>query len=323
MKLNDRFKALDDNLKLDPAERDRAVKAHNRLGDLLIDAGIAKRTRLQGSFARKTMLPPLHDIDKVVEFVDDLRDLLAGPGGPAKAMTLMRDTLEPLLPGARFEIKKHALGIVLPGDGFDFDAVPAFNPEDGGGWIVIADTEDEDWEPSNTYVLIDTIAARNQACDGRFVHQVRMVKQAISTAGPADVLPGLHTETFAYEAICTTTDHADAVAATLAKGAELLGGPYTEPTGVVRISDRLDPTDVATAKAGMRRLAERATEAQRLAAIGDETAAAHIWADILGDPFPRPATDEKSFLQDLHRTGAVGATSLARPTPRTRAWRPA
>jgi hypothetical protein len=25
-------------------------------------------------------------------------------------------------------------------------------------------------------VLIDTFAARNQACDGRFVHQVRMVK---------------------------------------------------------------------------------------------------------------------------------------------------
>lgn len=324
MNVDERFDALDDNLKLDPAERKRAVKVHNGLGDFLVKAAVAKRTRLQGSFARKTMLPPLHDIDKVVELVDELRDILAGPGGPDEAMKLIRDALRPHLPRACFEIKKHALAIILPGEGFNFDAVPAFNPTDGTGWIVIADTEDEDWEDSNTYQLIDTIATRNQACDGKFVHQVRMVKQAVQTAGLSNVLPGLHTETFAYGAITTTVGHADAVAATLAKAAALLGGPYTDPTGVDRISARLDPADVATAQAKMRRLADRAAEAQRLVAAGDETSAAHIWADLFGDPFPRPAGNEKGFLSGLHNgasLGATGATSTARPTPRTRAWR--
>ena len=83
MNLNPRFAALDENLKLDPEERKRAQEVHNAIGDLLVAAGIAKRTRLQGSFARKTMLPPLHDIDKeYVELVDELLDLLSTASGP-------------------------------------------------------------------------------------------------------------------------------------------------------------------------------------------------------------------------------------------------
>ena len=39
MDLKKRFDALDNNLKLDPAERQRAQKTHNRLGDLLVRAG--------------------------------------------------------------------------------------------------------------------------------------------------------------------------------------------------------------------------------------------------------------------------------------------
>jgi hypothetical protein len=322
MNLTGRFGALDDNLKLDPKVRAEVESVHNQLGDLLVKAGVAKRTRLQGSLARHTMRgPELHDVDKVVELVDDLRDSLAGPGGAEKAMRLISNALAPHLPGAQFEIKKHALGISLQGNTFDFDAVPAFNPDDGTGWIVIADTEDDAWEPSNTYILIDTIAARNQACDGRFVRQVRMVKQAVHEAGLDDVLPGLRVETFAYEAITTSMDHADAVAATLSMGTQLLGGSYTDPTGVDRISDRLDPEDVAKASAGMQRLADLAGEAQQLAAVGNETGAAHIWADIFGAPFPRPTADEKAFLHRLHLGASVAAAT--RQTPTTRAWSPA
>ena len=218
---------------------------HNHLGDLVVDAGVAKRTRLQGSFARHTMLgPKLRDIDKVVELDDKWWDDLNGAGGSQKAISLVHDTLAPHLPKARFEAKKHALAITLPGNGFNFDAVPAFNPEDGSGWIHIADTEDDQWEPSSTYILIDTITARNKQCDGKFVRPVRMAKQAVRNAGLSDVLPGLHVETFTYDAVSTAVDHADAVAATLAMGAQLLGSPYDDPTGTDQISARLSAAAV-------------------------------------------------------------------------------
>ena len=325
MNLKQRFDALDDNIKLSDAVREQAEKVHNELGDLVVAAGVAKRTRLQGSFARHTMLgPKLRDIDKVVELDDKWWDDLQGAGGPQKAISLIHDALAPHLPGARFEVKKHALAITLPGNGFNFDAVPALNPEDDSGWIYIADTEDDQWEPSNTYILIKTIAERNQECDGKFVRQVRMAKQAIHNAGLSDVLPGLHVETFTYHAVSAAFDHADAVAATMAMGAQLLGGPYDDPTGTDQISDRLSAAAVAQAKSGMQHLAGRAAEAQRLAADGKEIAAAHIWAEIFGDPFPHPRADEKARLQSLSTGTGVAATgaTAARHTPRTRAWRP-
>lgn len=325
MKLNERFDDLHENLKLDRLERKRAETVHNRLGDLLVKAGVAKRTRLQGSFARKTMLAPLHDIDKIVELVDELSDVLSGPDGPRRAMHMIRDALAPHLPGARFELKKHALAITLPDEGFGFDAVPAFNPEDGSGWIVIADTEDRDWEPSNTYLLIDTIARRNQECDGRFVHQVRMVKQAVRTVGLDDVLPGLHSESFAYNAIKETMPHAEAVAAAFAVAAQSLGRTYTDPTGADAISERLEAHDVDKAQDGMQRLADSAAEAQRLAAAGDEDGAARIWADIFGDLFPRPKQVEQDYLAGLYGGAGLDASGTAsneRRTPRTRPWRP-
>ena len=325
MNLKQRFDALDDNIKLSDAERQKAQEVHNRLGDLLVEAGVAKRTRLQGSFKRHTMLGPrLRDIDKVVELCDTWLGELEGPGGPQKAISLVRDALAPHLPGARFEAKKHALAITLPGKAFNVDAVPAFNAEDGSGWIRIADTESDRWEWSSTYILINTIAARNQQCDGRFVRQVRMVKQAVLNAGLADVLPGLHVETFTFFAVATAVDHADAVAATLMKGVELLGTGYYDPTNTDLISARLSPAAVARAKKGMQRLADRAAEAQRLAAAGNEAAAAHIWAEIFGEPFPHPRADEKAFLQSLHTGTGIAATgaTAARRTPTTRAWRP-
>ena len=325
MNLKQRFDALDDNIKLSDTVREEAQDVHNRLGDLVVAAGVAKRTRLQGSFARHTMLgPKLRDIDKVVEFDDKWWDDLNSPGGPQKAISLIHDVLAPHLPGARFEAKKHALAITLPGSEFNFDAVPAFNPEENSGWIYIADTEDDQWERSNTYILIKTIAERNQECDGKFVRQVRMAKQAIHNAGLSDVLPGLHVETFTYHAVPTAVDHGDAVAATLATGAQLLGGPYDDPTGTEQISDRLSAAAVARAKSGMEHLAARAAEAQRLADDGKEIAAAHIWAEIFGDPFPHPRADEKARLQSLNTGTGVAATgaTAARDTPRTRAWRP-
>ena len=111
MNLTQRFNTLDDNLKIDAGQLKRARDLHNEMSNYLVDAGVAIRTRLQGSLARSTMEPPLHDIDKVIELNPDLTDELAGPDGPQRAMDLLKGTLAPHLPGAHFEVKKHALAI--------------------------------------------------------------------------------------------------------------------------------------------------------------------------------------------------------------------
>lgn len=307
------FDTFDANLALDPKARKRAQDAHRDITDRLVTDGVASGSRLQGSFARKTMLPPLHDVDKVIELHPDHHALVREPGGTKAAMDLIRDSVKSLLPTATFHIKRHALGIFLPEEGFDFDAVPAINDGIDPDWIVIANTDDDTWDESNTYQLIAVVAARNQACNGQFIHQVRMLKEAAKAHGLAGVLPGLHIESFAFQAITTQMEHPAAIAGALTKGAVLLGGGYYEPTGFDRISDRLLESDKIVAKRIVLGLADKANEAL----ASDDVAAVRIWADIFGEKFPRLPAGNTAFLAGLS-TGAA-----AKPTPRTRAWSPA
>jgi hypothetical protein len=293
------------------------------MSDHLVEAGVATRTRLQGSLARSTMEPPLHDIDKVIELSPGLVDELAGPDGPESAIVLIRNTLAPYLPGAFFEVKKHALGIRLANEPFDFDAVPAFATAGDDKWIRIADTKSREWKPSNTYDLIDAIASRNQICVGRFVHQGpddQADRQSRSGRPPRP----------SHRDVLLRSDHRhDRLSRSHRRGAgqrrQPPGHHYCEPTGVDRISDRLDPWIKLTAEQTLGGLALRAADAVRLADEGDEEGAAHIWADLFGDDcFPRPSADEKGFLSKLWAgaTATTAAAAVARPTPPTRAWRP-
>lgn len=307
------FGTLDANLALDPKARKRAQEVHNEITEKLVADKVASRSRLQGSFARKTMLPPLHDVDKVIELHPDHHDLVQEPGGTKAAMDLIQDSVTPLFPAATFKVKRHALGIYLPDEGFDFDAVPAIHDDLTSKLIVIANTDDDTWDPSNTYELIDVVAARNQDCDNLFIHQVRMLKEAARNHGVGDLLPGLHLESFAFAAITVPMPHPEAIAAALAKAVSLLGTGYYEPTGVDRISDRLDDSDKVVAKDILGRLADRAKEALE----SDDAAAIRIWGDIFGEQFPRLSVGDPTFLKNLS-TGTA-----AKPTPRTRAWRPA
>lgn len=312
MDLNDRFDALDEALKLNKKERDRAIKAHGALGGALTGDGVAKKTRLQGSFARKTMLPPLKDVDKIIELADDVADDVDDtPGGPLDAARRIEEVVRKAFPGATFDYKRHALGITLPGETFEFDAVPAINDDDTASDIIrIANLEDDSWDDSNTYVLIDTISTRNGATKGTFIHVVRMVKHLFLHAG-IDKIPGIHIETFTYDAVTTDGDYPDLIADTLASASTMLTGDYDDPTGVDRISDRIPLPVRSDAKAIVDRCLTTANEAVAAAGAGDERKAANLWADLLGDEFPRPA-DSASRRSTL--------AAMQHRTP-TRSWR--
>jgi hypothetical protein len=155
MKLTERFAALDDNLKLDPQERKRARDVHGFIGDILVRAGIAKRTRLQGSLARKTMLPPLHDIDKVIELADSLREQFSGPDGPLMVMELIRAAIVAEIPNVRISSSMGRSGFPEYFD--ECSSLPAgkrphprsiaesgFMPA-GGGWAAVDGAELHLW----------------------------------------------------------------------------------------------------------------------------------------------------------------------------------
>ena len=111
------------------------------------------------------------------------------------------------------------------------------------------------------------------------------------------IVPGLHVESWAFIAVTGHMTHDEALSKILESGAALLGGTYTEPTGVEVISDRLKPDVIAEAKPVLQRAAVRSAEARRLTEAGDHNEAIRIWRELCGDCFPDPRPQDAAAEQ--------------------------
>jgi hypothetical protein len=321
------FDEFDESLKLDTNERDDAIELHHEIREVLAEAGVCGNAILQGSFRRKTMLAPLRDIDMVGFLNSEHRDLMTQPGGVDDAMTLIEDALRPRFPDASLERSRHAIKIDFPDRGFTFDLVPAFDRE-GSEIIDIANYDDDTWDPSNTRELIRVVQERNEACDGLFIHQARMVKHWARIT--LTDIPGLYVESATFDAIQGPMAHPEAVRQALVSlelGLEL--GVQNDPTGTDDLFQRLEPGAAEAALPLVRAARQKSDEALELAAAGDAVAAQSVWYSLFGDPYPKPPTQSvedaftNSLTGGLTTTGVATATSAARvSTPPVRPWRP-
>lgn len=324
------FKSFDEKLNLDPRERERAQARHHELRDVLEASGLIDGTFLQGSFARKTMLKPLKDVDIVVLLNPDLG--FEGGDGPALAMDRFRGLVAEVWPTARFDIGEapaaKALRVEFNDLPFTFDLVPAF---DGAGeWVLIGDRERRHWEPSNTRIQRHKVAELNVRTGGSFVHQVRMLKAFVKRQPEEEFafFKGIAVESVAYQSIQKRLPHDEAIATALRDGAVLLTGPVMEPAGDDDVSIKWAPHEREAAVGAFNAGATAATEAVGLRQAGDERAAIEIWHSLFGADFP--AAPAQSLEETLRKWASGSVTSTGRtsatvagasPAAPGRAWR--
>src|SRR5450830_209156 len=258
------FAAFDEALNLDPRERDRARERHNEVRAALESSGVVMSTFLQGSFARKTMLKPLKDVDIVVLLYPDSG--LGGPHGPARAMDVFRRLVAAEWPTAIFDAGEapagKALRVQFDDLRFTFDLVPAFEGE--GDWVLIGDRDERRWEPSNTRIQIRKVSERNVLTVGSFVHQVRMLKAFVRHKPGLDFVKGIAVESIAFTAIAGHLPHEEALTQALRHGAQTLGGPLIEPAGDDDVSVKWEPEERELAIKAFATGADQAAEALRL-----------------------------------------------------------
>ncbi|WP_030614861.1 nucleotidyltransferase domain-containing protein [Streptomyces fulvoviolaceus] len=317
------FSAFDEELNLDPVERVSAQERHSEITEYLVDAGLAIATFLQGSFARKTMLKPLKDVDMVIRMHPRLEKILRQPGGPAHAMRLIREVISEKYPDALFDVDDapaHALQVTFADLDFTFDLVPALDAEDGE-IVYIADRDNDTLEWSNTRTLNRIISTRNQATGGRFVHQVRMLKSYKKDHPLLDDTCGLLWEAFAYEAVIGVLDHSQALAAILAHAAQAVTVPVLDPTGVDDLTSDWTTAERSAYATTLAAAARRAAEARRLEGDGQHTAAIEIWHDLIGDPFPE--AEAQSAAEALRALASGSITSTGRAVTSQRGLQPA
>lgn len=322
------FNLYDATLNLDKSERARAQKRHQDVTALLVASGLVALTFLQGSFARKTMRKPLKDVDMVVVMAERLRDELERPGGPARAMALLRDAVAAAYPSARFDADgqaAHALQVTFPDLPFTFDLVPALA---GDGEIVhIADRDDDRWEWSNARTLNRVVSERNVATDGQWVHQVRMGKALKDRYDDLD-LCGLAFEALSHDSIFVKQPHDVALADLLRHASTAVLGKILEPTGVEDLTEEWDDDQRRRYADRFTSLSRRADEALRLREDGSEAAAVDVWRSVFGDDFPAAPPQSASDALAALAAGGITSTGRAVTTPRAhqpsrpgRSWR--
>jgi hypothetical protein len=316
--LAESFDALDNALKLDPRVDAQAREIRSIIDEVLTAAGWWALSLLQGSYGRKTMYPPLKDVDLVIVLPKNLAYLRTDPQGPAKAMAAFQHALvaSARLLGAQFDLggaSPHALQMSIPGLPFTFDLVPAFETEDPN-WLVIADRTKQRWNKrSDVRALRNKVVERNLLSKARWVPQVRMDKHAMRQNPAVKALVcGLIIESLAYDAVHGPLTPQKAIAATFAQGSRVLTGSYK---GLAQ--------DDLTAKwtAGERQQVvaffqqnhRRAEEALKYEATGDTAAASSMWREILGQEFPQVEVTFTDRLSAAARLGG-GLTSTGRLT---------
>ncbi|MEU7590774.1 nucleotidyltransferase [Micromonospora sp. NPDC049230] len=309
------FGEFDVALNLDRRELEQAQRRHQEVTEVLTEAGIASSTFLQGSFARKTMLKPLKDVDMIVLLAEDHRQRWfgAGKGGPAASMAAIRQAVAARWPDARFDEDKqpaHALQVTFADCTFTFDLVPAFEDGDTEEGVFIADRDLDRWEWSNTRTLRRVVRERNLATVGAFVHQVRMGKSFKTNQPTLEKLSGLVIESLWYAAITKKLAHAAATVTALEYAAEAVMGKVYDPTGVDDLAKDWTPGERLRFSQTFGLAAKRGREARRLAVDGDHQAAIDIWHTVFGEPFPAPTAQPAA--QALAALSAGSITSAGR-----------
>lgn len=308
------FTKLDENLNLDPYVRQKAQNLHNTIRDDLTKAGLIAGSFLQGSFARKTMLKPLKDVDIVCLLPDHMWELLRGPDGPGKAMESFKAPIVGRWPDVQFDVGDEpagkALRLTLTGVDFTIDLVPAFDTENDD--VLIGDRFEGTWEPSNTRRQLKRVSDRNQATEGRFVHQVREVKALTKHHEELDFVSGIVVESLAYAVIGRKMQDKDAVAAVLEFAKDAVKGPVLEPAGEDDVTAKWTGEERETAVRVYAKASRMAAEARRFERAGDMGGSISVWHSLFGDAFPEAPT--RPVLDVMTAFAAGSVSSAGRPS---------
>lgn len=298
------FRKFDEALNLDPEVRRQAIACYREATEFLIGRGLVSEGFLQGSFARKTMLKPLKDVDLIVVLSTSTAATVDGSANsPRAALEVIADALGEWRADARIEIKPKAVNVKFPDREFSLDVVPALLGENGDPYIANAD--EGRWQQSKVRRLNALVKTRNQECSKRWVHQVRMLKSLKLTNRAFRDLPGLVFESIAYRVITQTMSDDVAIEVFLREASTAVLGVIYEPTGEDDLTREWDDATRENLANAFGNLHERARQARILDQAGDSRGAHEEWYRLFGEPFPRPAPRSDAELAGLIARGSV------------------
>jgi hypothetical protein len=288
---NEAFRKFRSNLELTQKEQDSASSRQREIRGLMDDSFGIDHDFLTGSYRRWTKTKPLKDVDIFCVFHVDERPRYRDGKAPAVVLGDVEKALAKKYGDANVSKQRRAVMVEFA-DGADeervmsFDVVPAFAKSDH---YEIPDTATkEGWTETNPRIHFEKAKEANDAFGGEWKGLVRMAKSWNRTKNKI-VKPSFLIEVMALEVLRPPFggDFPYEFMGFFATMADRVGEDWPEPAGLgPPVSDSMDPTARAAAKAALTEAHHMMREAIQLSRSGRNGDALRKYRDLFGDRFP-------------------------------------
>jgi predicted nucleotidyltransferase len=172
--IKETFQNFITSLALTPKQRENASKQHINLRTQLQQRMGVQDNFLSGSYARKTAIRPLNDID--VFLVLQPRRGLDTTIPPSTILAEVKGVLEATFAGKSALSQNRSVNIAFSGTGIAYDIVPAFTSRPGV--YTVPDRDTGRWIKTNPKVHADMSTQANDRADKKLKPLLKAVKHA-------------------------------------------------------------------------------------------------------------------------------------------------
>lgn len=273
------------SLELSEAETGNISRQQNVVRDALRkQLGGIDRDILSGSYARRTAIRPLHDVDLFIILNEKIHAGLRGPD-PSPCLVAVRDALARGYPNKQAaRLQGRSVNIEFSGSGIGYDIVPAF--ANGPGAYRIPDRDRENWILTNPEVHRQTLVTANQRAGGKLVPLIKLAKHV--NTGLGRPLRSFHLEVMSYEAFSgPPPSYPEGLAFLLTYLADRVLQTCRDPAGLgPNIDNGMDQPKRTRAREALRGAAGRAGDAIQHSVAGRLSEAHKCWRGLLGGIYP-------------------------------------
>lgn len=281
------FEAFLQKLELTSGQRQDASRQHTNLRQELQKRMDVEDNFLSGSYARRTAVRPLNDID--VFLVLKPSDSLSLSTKPSVVLSEVKGTLEDIYPGKSARPQSRSVNIEFSGTGIAYDVVPAFKEREGV--YSIPDRDQDAWIQTDPKVHSQRSTEANESANKKLKPLFKAVKQSNNNHGkPAR---SFHLEVLSWAAVQSDPGlYIDGLVQLVDGLRQRIYNPCPDPAGLGP-DVRPPAARLAASAEWLDEIAALARDAQSLSKDG-RTGEAHAkMREIFGDEWPEKGTSGK------------------------------
>jgi hypothetical protein len=288
---NEAFRKFRSKLELTQKEQDSASSRQKEIRALMDESFDIAHDFLTGSYRRWTKTKPLKDVDIFCVFDDDERPRFRDGKAPSIVLGDVETVLAKKYGSANVGRQRRAVTVEFTDSAdeervMSFDVVPAFAK---AGHYEIPDTATaKGWTETNPTIHFDKAKEANDAFGGEWKGMVRMAKSWNRTKDKI-IKPSFLIEVMALDLLRPPFggDFPYEFMALFATMADRIAEDWPEPAGLgPPVSDSMDATARAAAKAALTEAHHMMREAIQLSRTGRNGDALRKYRDLFGERFP-------------------------------------